>query len=145
MKKDNTYHSILKKIPQEVLIGGYERINEIISNAERYVYTWTNYQALWEIDIKNVYDKLGEDIETWQRLLNEIKDGRKTFDNSETERSFGGSVVVDYRMVQVKINNKYDAWHREILSHFGTTFNENLKTFFSTICTLQTLLITNSI
>jgi dynein heavy chain 1 len=91
---------------------------------------------LCEIDIKKVCDKLGDNIELWQRLLEEIKDGRKTFDNSETEIGFGSSIVVDSRMVQVKINNKYDSWHKEILNQFGVTFNENLKTFFSNICNL---------
>lgn len=133
-KKDSDYHALLKKIPQDVLYGAYDRISTIVSAAEEYVRTWTNYQALWEIDIKKVYDRLGDNIELWQKLLEEIKEGRKTFDNSETEKAFGSSIVVDYRMVQVKINNKYDAWHKEILNQFGATFNENLKTFFSNIC-----------
>ena len=133
-KKDSTYHSLLKKIPQDVLFGAYEKINAIVSAAENYARTWTNYQALWEIDIKKVYDRLGDNIEMWQKLLEEIKEGRKTFDNSETEKSFGSSIIVDYRMVQVKINNKYDAWHKEILNQFGATFNENLKSFHSGIC-----------
>jgi len=83
-----------------------------------------------KIDIKKL------DILQQKSLLEEIKDGRKTFDNSETEIGFGSSIVVDYRMVQVKINNKYDSWHKEILNQFGVTFNENLKTFFSNICNL---------
>ena len=117
-----------------MLYGAYDKINTVVSAAEGYVRTWTNYQALWEIDVKKVYDRLGDNIEMWQRLLEEIKDGRKTFDNSDTEKVFGSAIVVDYRMVQVKINNKYDAWHKEILNQFGVTFNENLKTFFSNIC-----------
>lgn len=104
----------------------------IISGAEKYVKTWLNYQALWEIEGKKVYDKLGDDIEKWHRLLNEIKQGRSIFDNSTTEKKFG-AIIVDYRFVQVKINNKYDSWHKEILNQFGTTFNENLKTFFTAI------------
>jgi dynein heavy chain 1 len=64
---------------------------------------------------------LGDDIDKWQRLLEEIRRGRSTFDNSDTEKSFG-SVLVDYRLVQVKISTKYDAWHRELLTHFGETF-----------------------
>ncbi len=129
----NNYSSILKKISSDVLQGAYKKINSIISDSENYVKTWLNYQALWEIDSKKLYSVLEDNIDKWHQLLNEIKQGRSTFDNSETERYFG-SVLVDYRLVQAKINNKYDAWHKEMLEHFGTTYNDKLKKFFSTIC-----------
>lgn len=61
-------------------------------------------------------------------MLTDIKIGRQTFDNSETEEHFG-AIVVDYRMVQAKINNKYDAWHKELLSHFGNKFGDKLRGF----------------
>ena len=84
------------------------------------------------IDSKKIFEKLGEDINKWQSLLNEIRDNRKTFDNSQTEKSFG-PVVIDYRLVLNKITTKYDSWHKEILGHFGDKFGDTLKTFFSNI------------
>jgi dynein heavy chain 1 len=36
-------------------------------------------------------------------------------------------------MVQAKINNKYDAWHKELLSYFGTTFGDKLRNFYRKI------------
>jgi dynein heavy chain 1 len=39
---------------------------------------------------------LGDNIESWNKLLIDIKEGRATFDNSETEKVFG-SIIVDYR------------------------------------------------
>lgn len=41
-----------------------------------------------------------------------------------------GPILIDYRLVQAKINNKYDQWHQEILSHFGQTFGEKVKNFY---------------
>jgi dynein heavy chain 1 len=41
---------------------------------------------------------LGDDIEKWQKLLSEIKQGRSTFDNSDTEKYFG-AILIDYRLV----------------------------------------------
>lgn len=118
-KKDNTYSTILRRIPNEVLLGAYQKINKCIEDSEKYVKTWLNYQALWEIDPRKIYERLGENIENWHQLLEEIKKGRSTFDNSETEAYFG-AILIDYRLVQAKINNKYDAWHKEILNQFGT-------------------------
>lgn len=131
-RRDNTYSSILRKIPQAILISAYEKISKTIDDAQKYVKTWLNYQALWEVDPRKIYDRLGDRIENWHQLLEEIKKGRTTFDNSETE-SYFGAILVDYRLVQAKINNKYDIWHKEILNQFGTTFNEKVKTYYSQI------------
>jgi dynein heavy chain 1 len=50
---------------------------------------------LWEIDAKTqIYDKIGEDIQKWQRLMNAIKEGRKKFDNSEIEKFFGPIQII---------------------------------------------------
>lgn len=32
-------------------------------------------------------------------------------------------------MVQVKINNKYDGWHKDLLNYFGNTFGEKIRSF----------------
>ena len=49
---------------------------------------------------------------------------RSTFDTSETQKSFG-VCVIDYEQVQARVNAKYDAWQRDILSRFGTQFGEH--------------------
>lgn len=65
-------------------------------------------------------------------MLNDLKDGRTTFDNSDTEQFFG-SIRVNYRTVQNKINNKYDQWHKEILNQFGKTLKDSIEDFNSTL------------
>ena len=64
----------------------------------------------------------------WQQLLEEIKQNRITFDNSETEIHFG-AVVIDYKAVQAKVNHKYDQWHRDILNKFGSKLGDTMRTF----------------
>jgi len=53
---------------------------------------------LWKIEARKIYESLGDDINKWQDILNEIKSGRTTFDNSETEIFFG-AILIDYRLV----------------------------------------------
>lgn len=38
---------------------------------------------------------LGDDVEKWTQLLNEVKSGRKTFDSSDDKKAFG-AVVINY-------------------------------------------------
>lgn len=33
----------------------------------------------------------------------------------------------------MKINNKYDQWHKELLQYFGTTFGDKLRSFHKKI------------
>ena len=44
-----------------------------------------------------------------------------------------GPVEIHYGKVQQKVNLKYDSWHREILSRFGTLLGENMQDFHSTV------------
>ena len=65
-------------------------------------------------------------------MLNDIKIGRSTFDNNQTEKCFG-PIIVDYRMVQTKINNKYDQWHKELLGNFGNNIQDKMRVFYKVI------------
>ena len=67
-------------------------------------------------------------MEKWQQLMIELKEERKTFDNSESEKIFG-AICIDYSAVQSKVNNKYDSWHQDIMNKFAETTNENLQSF----------------
>ena len=57
---------------------------------------------------------------------------RKTIDTTDTTRSFG-PVEIHYGKVQQKVTLKYDSWHREILSRFGSLLGEKMQDFHSTI------------
>jgi dynein heavy chain 1 len=58
--------------------------------------------------------------------LLEIRKTRSTFDNSETQRSFGVAIV-KYEQVQSKVNAKYDTWQRDILARFGGKLGATMK------------------
>lgn len=142
--RETTYRSILKQISDTVLKNCYQQLESKIEEASEYFKTWLSYQVLWDIQPRNIYDKLGDDMEKWQQLMNELRAGRKTFDNSETQKSFG-SIVIDYSLVQTKINNKYDSWHKEIMTQFANTLNENIKSFYKTIYSARINLENNSL
>jgi dynein heavy chain 1, cytosolic len=74
---------------------------------------------LWDLEGEYVYQRLGDSLAQWQQLLLEIRKTRSTFDNSETQKSFGVAVI-DYEQVQSKVNAKYDTWQRDILGRFGS-------------------------
>ena len=75
---------MLFEINPEVLEKAYRELFAVFRNAEGYIKNWFNYESLWIIDSKKIYERLGDDINKWQTLLNEIRENRKTFDNSQT-------------------------------------------------------------
>ncbi|OEH78569.1 dynein heavy chain related [Cyclospora cayetanensis] len=103
-----------------------------MEKVETYVSNWLHYQVLWDVDVSEVLGQLGDDIETWQQLLNEIKQARSPFDSSETRVMFGPTIV-DHHQVQAKLNTKYDAWHRDILQAFGHKVSLNASSVFSAL------------
>ncbi len=142
--RETTYRSILKQLSVTVLKNCYQQLESKIEEASEYFKTWLSYQVLWDIQPRNIYDKLGDDMEKWQQLMNELKAGRKTFDNSESEKQFG-AIIIDYSLVQTKINNKYDSWHKEIMTQFANTLNENIKSFYKIIYSARINLENNSL
>jgi len=126
------FETVLLKVPAEVLKNAYTEIYRVFREAEAYIKQWLNYEALWVIDPKKIYERLGEDINLWQKLLTEIRENKKTFDNSDTEKYFG-PIIIDYRLVFLRINTKYDSWHTEILNHFGSKFGDKLRVFYNSL------------
>jgi dynein heavy chain 1 len=79
---------------------------------------------------------LGEDVEKWTQILNEIRQGRKTFDTSEDKKVFA-AIHINYGGVKQEVNNKYDQWHKEILSKFGNKLKGTMKAFYAEIQTAR--------
>eukprot|EP00916_Digyalum_oweni_P025987 GHVL01042788.1.p1 GENE.GHVL01042788.1~~GHVL01042788.1.p1 ORF type:complete len:2866 (+),score=438.01 GHVL01042788.1:781-8598(+) len=127
-----TFQSIVKLMNPQVLQKAHDAIESVVTSMEDYVATWFQYQSLWDIESQTIFSKLGDDLDVWTQLLNEIKASRSTFDNSEYEKVFG-PIVVDYRQIQSKVNNKYDAWHKEILHAFGQKIAEHMNSIYKTI------------
>ncbi|KAJ3090057.1 hypothetical protein HK102_004799, partial [Quaeritorhiza haematococci] len=130
--KDVTYAHLLTKLGERTLEKAYEILQQKLREVSNYVNIWLQYQSLWDLESAYVFNLLGEDLKRWQQLVLEIKKARATFDNSETEKSFG-NLVVDYEQVQSKVNQKYDQWQREVLNKFGTLLGTCMRDFHSTI------------
>ena len=63
-------------------------------------------------------------------------------DTTETMKQFG-PVEIHYGKVQQKVNLKYDSWHREILSRFGSMLGDNMLDFHSTVAKASLLILSN--
>jgi len=79
---------------------------------------------------------LGEDVENWTHLLNDIRSGRKTFDTPEDEKQFG-SIFINIGGVKQDVNNKYDRWHQDILSKFESKLKTTIESFYQEIKTAR--------
>ena len=65
------------------------------------------------------------------KLLTDIKKSRATFDTSDTKKEFG-PIVIDFGKVQAKVSMKYDSWHKDALSKFGSMLGTDMSAFHST-------------
>ena len=90
------------------------------------------YQALWDLQPDTLVKRFGDNIAEWMQLLTDIKKSRATFDTSDTKKEFG-PLVVDYGKVQSKVSLKYDSWHKDALSKFGSMLGNEMTQFHSQI------------
>ncbi|XP_014790579.2 cytoplasmic dynein 1 heavy chain 1 [Octopus bimaculoides] len=120
---ETTYRSLLTKMPQRksVLEDAYEAIQVTVKEFQDYVEVWLRYQALWDLNADTLYGRLGNNLHVWMATLEEIK------------------------QVQSKVTLKYDSWHKEVLSKFGTLLSNEMKDFHSSVSKSRTELEQQSI
>lgn len=61
-----------------------------------------------------------------------FRKSRTTFDTSDTRRAYG-PIVIDYAKVQAKVTLKYDSWHKEALSKFGSLLGNEMQSFHAKV------------
>ena len=118
-------YSELSIMCMDTLGNLYERIEGKLSVAQVYVDEWLQFQSLWDLQLEQIQDNLGEELDLWLQLILEIRQKRDTFDTSGMRRSFG-HLVINYEQVQAKVNAKYDQWQHDLLNHFSGLFATRL-------------------
>ncbi|KAF8627873.1 hypothetical protein AX15_004203 [Amanita polypyramis BW_CC] len=129
---ETIYTSLLTRFTDDTLQRPFVLIEQKAQQLKDYVAKWLQFQSLWDLEAEYVFNRLGDSLAHWQQLLTEIKKARSTFDTSETQKSFG-VCVVDYEQVQARVNAKYDAWQRDILSRFGVKLGNAMKEMHAAI------------
>ncbi|KAJ3336987.1 hypothetical protein HDU93_001788 [Gonapodya sp. JEL0774] len=127
-----SYASLLLNLPKGTLERAYDVIEEKLCSVSAYVAIWLQYQSLWDLEAEKVYSHIGDDLSKWEQVVHEIRKARATFDNSETEQSFG-TIIIDYAQVQSKVNARYDQWQRDVLNRFGSKLGQSMRDFYAVI------------
>ncbi|XP_052105179.1 cytoplasmic dynein 1 heavy chain 1-like isoform X5 [Mytilus californianus] len=133
-ESETTYKKVLTKLPtgQRILEDAYSAMEGVMKEFSKYVNVWLRYQALWDLNPDVLYNRLGTKLKTWMSTLEEIKASRKTFDTSDTQKQLG-PIIVQYGKVQSKVSLKYDSWHKEVLTKFGSFLGNEMTEFHATI------------
>jgi dynein heavy chain 1 len=133
------YESILHTIDNATLREPFVVIDSKIGEAKQYAQQWLQYQALWDASSAELADKLGRDISKWRQLLMDVKAARSTIDTYDEEKVFG-PIVVNHRLVQNKVNLKYDTWQRECQQRFSGILLEEMKVAHNDLISLKSKL-----
>ena len=134
---DQTMVSLLNMLEEDVLQSTIRLIEARVAEVTAYVDKWLRFQALWDLEAEAVYNRIGNSLSDWSRLLIDIRQARSTFDTTETRKSFG-SCTIDYANAQSKVNAKYDAWQRDLLSKYGTKLGLLMKETYSAVLKSRT-------
>lgn len=141
-----TYKNLLNKFSNGIrlLEFAFASINRSLHQSQEYIKVWLQFQSLWDLQPETLYNKLGTNLHAWIACLNEMKESRKSFDTQETHKMFG-PISIDYTKVQSKVNVKYDAWHKDVLSKFGHLLGNELQDFHAHVSKSRTDLESQSV
>ena len=134
-----TYKNLLNKFQTgiKLLEFAFGAMDSLLQQAQEYIKIWLHFQSLWDLQPDTLYSKLASNLPSWINCLNEMKESRKSFDTQETQRIFG-PLTIDYTKVQSKVNVKYDAWHKDVLSKFGSLLGNELQDFHAQVSKSRT-------
>lgn len=133
------YGDLLFALEPKLLKQPFLVIEDKIQQAGLYVQQWLQYQALWDASFQVIADRIGNDINKWQQLLDEIKEARKTIETVEEEKLYG-PIVINHKQVQNKINAKYDAWQKESQIRFGLLLLDEIKSMHTELVNVKSKL-----
>lgn len=73
VKHDRTFRYLIERLPSAKLSQAYATIQTTLNDLTTYVNEWLKYQYLWDIETSAVIARVGDNLETWQQLLIEIR------------------------------------------------------------------------
>ena len=127
-----TFKSIIDRIDNELLLKGFKTIESLISKASSYI-SFSGCQALFSVDFTKLYEKVGCNIQTWNKTLNHLKAlVKQNFDSAETVKNFG-AVVRDYRAAQDQVNNKFNILQSQVLKKLFSDLSESMNEFYQAV------------
>ncbi|KAK5078141.1 dynein heavy chain [Lithohypha guttulata] len=114
----------------EPLEAAYGSVENKVEELSAYLEEWYRYQSLWDLQTNQLQEKLGDELDLWHQLIQEIRHVRSTFDTSDVRKTFG-FVTLNYEQVQSKITQKYDQWQHEVTTKFGATLENRMREVFA--------------
>ena len=84
----------------------YQQLEGIFKQAESFIDTFTKYQALWDIEKMNekVYETLGDGIDKWNQILNEITVSKWRMSEMTTNFVIIGGLKISYGHVYSSVS-----------------------------------------
>ncbi|ORX39193.1 dynein heavy chain, N-terminal region 1-domain-containing protein [Kockovaella imperatae] len=131
----DTYLNLLDSL--DILEKPLALIEDKVQEISKYVDKWLQFQSLWDLEAEAVYQRLGDSLPQWDRLLSDIRQARSTFDTTDTRRDFG-ICVIDYANAQNKVNAKYDSWQRDLLTRYGSRLGVSMKESYAALLKART-------
>ncbi|EMC91770.1 hypothetical protein BAUCODRAFT_126763 [Baudoinia panamericana UAMH 10762] len=125
-----TTYGELPMMCMESLAVLYEQIEARMGAAQQYIDEWLQFQALWDLQMDQIQNNIGDELDLWLQLILEIRHKRDTFDTSGSKRSFD-HLIINYEQVQSKVNAKYDQWQHDLLAHFSGLFATRVVDVFA--------------
>ena len=95
------YCNLASMAKESIIYSVCEEIEKCVKAAGAYCLMWLQYQTLWDIHPDVVVKSVGDGIDNWVQMLEEIRSSRETFESNEYEKEFG-VVKVNYKSVQSK-------------------------------------------
>ena len=121
-----TFDNILRLVNPAKLVACYQSIDKNINDAAIFAKKWLSYQALWDVSLDYIKEKLGDDLRAWYEMLVEFRGCRKLLESGTGNSTFG-AVEVSYLQIQSQVSLKYDSWWVDVMGIYTQTLGKGIS------------------
>jgi dynein heavy chain 1 len=108
---------VIDLVDPDILRDAITTIQIVMDDAQAYVEEWLSRQALWDFNSKSAKERLGDDLDRWMQLLDEVQNERKKFNSRDESMAFG-PITISHREVYDEVKKRFKDVREELLELF---------------------------
>ncbi|QPG73089.1 hypothetical protein FOA43_000394 [Brettanomyces nanus] len=102
------------------------KIGQLFEVASRYTLQWIELQYLWELNFDDIEATIGSELTSWLDAFKDLTTSRNLVDTVDSKHLLG-PLVIDYSLVQPRVNAQYDVWQRKMAQKLATVLGKRMS------------------
>eukprot|EP00767_Chilomastix_cuspidata_P001620 gnl/Chilomastix_cuspidata/1746.p1 GENE.gnl/Chilomastix_cuspidata/1746~~gnl/Chilomastix_cuspidata/1746.p1 ORF type:complete len:4985 (-),score=1600.97 gnl/Chilomastix_cuspidata/1746:1376-14452(-) len=125
-----SFSGLPHSVPPETLLPLFDSVDILITRAEAFKSSWTEFQVLWSMDFTLLFENLGTSLSRWRTESQRIDNWRKKLERKSSKKTSlwnRGPISIDASKIKEEIRKKFSSWSNTFLKQLCEVLNPMIK------------------